>query len=120
MLISLFNKVENIVGKGKNAGYQHFLLFPQFFQEAYFSGSLNVGIVWERVNTQSRLFTTLNEKPYEDIMGKRENYDQYFHFLALCLLRCQGQKLSFEDTCKLSPAKSLSFVIFLFSWLVNG
>ena len=23
-------KVENIVGKGENAGYQHFLLFPQF------------------------------------------------------------------------------------------
>ena len=22
---------ENIVGKGENAGYQHFLLFPQFF-----------------------------------------------------------------------------------------
>ena len=24
--------VENIEGKGENAGYQHFLLFPQFFQ----------------------------------------------------------------------------------------
>ena len=23
--------VENIVGKGENAGYQHFLLFPQCF-----------------------------------------------------------------------------------------
>ena len=26
--------VENIVGKGENAGYQHFLLFPQCFQKA--------------------------------------------------------------------------------------
>ena len=25
-------KVENIVGKGENAGFQHFLLFPQYFQ----------------------------------------------------------------------------------------
>ena len=23
--------LENIVGKGENAGYQHFVLFPQFF-----------------------------------------------------------------------------------------
>ena len=28
--------VENIVGKGENAGYQHFLLFPQCFQKAPF------------------------------------------------------------------------------------
>ena len=26
---------ENIVGKGENAGYQHFLLFPQCFQKAF-------------------------------------------------------------------------------------
>ena len=29
------NRVENIVGKGENAGYQHFLLFPQCFQKTY-------------------------------------------------------------------------------------
>ena len=33
MRISVFDRVENIVGKGKNAGYQHFLLFPQCFQQ---------------------------------------------------------------------------------------
>ena len=38
--------VENIVGKGENAGYQHFLLFPQCFQKASSSGSLKVGLVW--------------------------------------------------------------------------
>ena len=27
----VFGRVENIVGKGENAGYQHFLLFPQCF-----------------------------------------------------------------------------------------
>ena len=37
------------MGKGENAGYQHFLLFPQCFQEASFSGLLNIGIVWQRV-----------------------------------------------------------------------
>ena len=36
MMISVFDTVENIVGKGENAGYQHFLLFPQCFQKAAF------------------------------------------------------------------------------------
>ena len=36
----------NIVGKGENAGYQHFLLFPQRFQKAYYTRSLKVVIVW--------------------------------------------------------------------------
>ena len=49
MMIFVFDRVENIVGKGENAGYQHFLLFPQCFQEAFYSGVLKVGIVWERV-----------------------------------------------------------------------
>ena len=31
MMIFVFDRVENIVGKGENAGYQHFLLFPQSF-----------------------------------------------------------------------------------------
>ena len=39
-------RVENIVGKVENAGYQHFLLFPQCFQKASYTGSLKVGIVW--------------------------------------------------------------------------
>ena len=29
-------RVENIVGKGGNAAYQHFLLFPQYFQKLSF------------------------------------------------------------------------------------
>ena len=29
MIISIFDGVENLVGKGENAGQQHFLLFPQ-------------------------------------------------------------------------------------------
>ena len=29
----VLERVEDIVGKGENAGYQHFLLFPQCFQK---------------------------------------------------------------------------------------
>ena len=26
----MFSRIENMIGKGENAAYQHFLLFPQF------------------------------------------------------------------------------------------
>ena len=34
--------LENFLAKGENVGDQHFLLFPQCFQRASWSGSLNV------------------------------------------------------------------------------
>ena len=33
----VFGRVGKIVGKGENAGYQHFLLFPQFFIKRFLS-----------------------------------------------------------------------------------
>ena len=46
MMISVFDRVENIVGKGENAGYQHFLLFPHnVFERILSRGSLKVWIV---------------------------------------------------------------------------
>ena len=46
MMISPCDRVENIEGKGENAGYQHFLLPPQCFQKASSTVSFKVGIVW--------------------------------------------------------------------------
>ena len=37
---------ENIVRKGENTGYQHFLLFPQCFQKRSCPTSLKLGIMW--------------------------------------------------------------------------
>ena len=45
----LFERLENIVGKGENAGYQHFLLFLQCFQKASSSRSLKVDVVWNKI-----------------------------------------------------------------------
>ena len=42
----VFGRIENIVGKGENAGYQHFLHFLQCFQKAFYAGWLKVVIVW--------------------------------------------------------------------------
>ena len=50
MMISLFERVENTVEKGENAGYQHFLLFPQCFTKPSSTRSFKVGIALQRVN----------------------------------------------------------------------
>ena len=41
-----FHWVKNIVGKGENAGYQHFLLSSQGFEKLYILGSLQLGTNW--------------------------------------------------------------------------
>ena len=47
--------VENIVGKGENAGYQHFLLLPQCFQNPSSSWSLKRMTKDERCNNRIQL-----------------------------------------------------------------
>ena len=47
MMISPFDMVENIVGKGENSGYQHFFLFPTMFCKGFsYTGLFKVVIVW--------------------------------------------------------------------------
>ena len=46
MMISLLDRVKNTVGKGENAGYQHFPLFPQCFPKPSSLGSFKVESVW--------------------------------------------------------------------------
>ena len=60
----VLGRVENIVGKGENVGYRHFLLFSRCFQNTSFSGLSKVGIVSERV---------IGPKLFENILGKEEN-----------------------------------------------
>ena len=70
---SFWEGVENILRKGERAGSQHFLLFPQSFQNASFSKSLKVGTVWESPN---HLPTTIfldwsKKKAYADNQRKK-------------------------------------------------
>ena len=45
MMISLSDRIENIVGKGENAGYPHFFLLPPCLLEVSSEGSLKLGTV---------------------------------------------------------------------------
>ena len=47
-----FDRAENTVGKGENAGYQHYVFFPQCFPKPSSLGWLNVGIVCGRVKLE--------------------------------------------------------------------
>ena len=41
----VFGRVENIVGRGENAGYQYFFLFPtMFFKKLFTRGRLKLGL----------------------------------------------------------------------------
>ena len=56
----VLRKVENFVGKGENAGYQHLLIFPQCFQKD--STRLKVGIMRKRVKMISKRVVNVVEK----------------------------------------------------------
>ena len=43
---SYFGRLENIVGKGQNTGYQHFLLSHNVFDRRIFQSRKKPGIVW--------------------------------------------------------------------------
>ena len=55
MTISVFDRVENIVGKGENAGHQHFLLFPQSVEKASFPDTSKGIILWDWVKVHDRV-----------------------------------------------------------------
>ena len=40
-MISIFDRVENIVGKAENTGNQLFLIFPQYFEKPFFLRVIN-------------------------------------------------------------------------------
>ena len=48
----VLGRIENVVRKGEDVGYQYPSPFPHnVFKKASFSGSSKIGIVWLKVNT---------------------------------------------------------------------
>ena len=104
-IVYVFDRVENIVGKGDNAGYHHFLLFPKYFQKPSCQRSLKAGTVWEQVQSYAfyNLSLGLNHKivshndPVKKLVGKEENVgNQSFFSFPTLLLNFERQILSFE------------------------
>ena len=89
----LLGSVGNNVGKGENAGYQHFLHFPQCFQKALFSKSLKVGIVWY---TNQPHAISRSKLPY-DISVLKPSISYFNSFLTVNNTR------SFSGHCRSRP-----------------
>ena len=63
----VLERVQNIVGKGENAGHQHFLHFPpQCFLRLSFPEVFKVRIVWERVKAGNYSINPLPHKSLRD------------------------------------------------------
>ena len=41
-ILKLYDRKENMVGKGENAGYQHFLPFPTMFLKGFFLHAVKI------------------------------------------------------------------------------
>ena len=54
-MISLIEKVESIAGKEDCAGWQHFLLFPQYFQNPSPSGCVVKGFK-DQITSKGEIF----------------------------------------------------------------
>ena len=64
-------RIESTVGKGENAGYQHFLLFPHGFLKASITGSLKVMIVCKELTDTVTSFKDLVIQTFQKHCGKR-------------------------------------------------
>ena len=60
--------VENFVGKGENADYQHFLLFPQCFQKVSLSGSLKSGLCGKGLNIRKDLKYCVSKNVFKSVL----------------------------------------------------
>ena len=95
VMISLFDREENTVGKRENAGNQHFLLFRQCFPKPSSVGTLKVGIVWYRVNAF----------PHCNVPCKKSPNDGYIK--PFCLITNQVIGQNYPLTCrKINIAKN--------------
>ena len=80
---------ENILGKGENAGNQHFFLFPQCFLPIC---NTKKKYLVKPFTTLSRLSMTLKEEAFENIFGKGENVgNQHFLLFPKCFVPFQKQ-----------------------------
>ena len=70
MVISVTDKAENIVEKGKNAGYQHFSLFPHCVQKPFLGGSLDFGMMCLRVVFVKSIFSGQPAQPVKPGMAQ--------------------------------------------------
>ena len=113
IMISVYDRVENIVEKRRNCFYKQFPFFPQLFSKASFPDPSKAVTVWEWVNS----LTTLKKKALEKTVGKGENAsNQNFSFSHSVFYSTKREiviltmfNLSSANAFSLVTSKNLSF-----------
>ena len=95
---------ENIVGKGENAGYQHFLLFQQCFQGLLSSGSYtsNWGLCENPKNANESLIIVAYNFPYSWNRIKKMNSKVISPFVCYVYQNRIEQRMQLELGSQLS------------------
>ena len=132
----VLGRAENIVRKGENAGFQHFVLFPQCFQKASFTGSLKVGIVCQRVMLWHRFTfffatdinqtTSINNPEHQDFdtyKRKEQDISDKLSFLHGKMLKELSRQITNKSSYTFSPFPEIFLKVFfhrcfLKSWIV--
>ena len=92
----VFHRIENIVGKEENAGYQHFLLFPRCFQKAFLPPVLQKSSLCGKGLSFVKYFLFLIQKPGPGEHALQYNYGFWFS------RKSQGNKsASYDQNLKL-------------------
>ena len=100
IIISVFDKVENIVGKGENASYQHFLLFPRYFQTASYSGCKKSGLCDRELSQAFR----------------KRSFSGLYSVLSRSLVRSPARPILIVIATGFIPLSSLSVVSTMVMW----
>ena len=85
-------RVETIVGKGQNAGYQHFFLFPLCFQKPSVSGSSNVGMCGKELINSSPNHKTLHWSKFKALADDTINVAKMIKFAKKSLENFVGKR----------------------------
>ena len=104
----VWERVENTVRKGENAGYEHFLLFSHCFQKSFFSRVMetwNSVVNFSTVTKQTLDLTSPWEKAFENIVGneKKMLFTSIFLVFENVFFILTGKKSCFtcHSTCRL-------------------
>ena len=114
MMIYATDRLENFVGKGENAGYQHFLLFLQCFQKPHSSRLCVTGY-----NTPAIL---LSLPCFKYILNRCTRHVRVTHLLILqaIFLDCVDCLHLFRTLDGLDSGLSLRYALYLYLLLSKG
>ena len=114
----LSNCVENTVGKGEIACYDHFLLFPQHFQKACFPGASKGFIVWEWAKILSAICFNLDQSKILSCGNGLKHHLWTTNTLQMMASVCEwvGHNVGKEENTSFQHLNSFS--IHVFKWFL--